>query len=112
MVPASCTALDISSAVASPFLGLAWPVQDHLRLELFQPLCVQLQRLHILVSEVRIFFKLSPSAVQRKLEHFVPATVIDSNANGPGELLAQTSSLTKDDLHQKIKKYFAPKKVS
>ena len=34
-----------------------------------------------------------PSAVKRKAENFIPATVIDSNANGPGELLAQTGSL-------------------
>merc|ERR1719510_1829706 len=60
-----------SSGVALPWLFGVDGEQDHLRLELLQPLCVQLQRLHTLV----------------------PATVIDSNANGPGELLAQTSSL-------------------
>ena len=37
--------------------------------------------------------------------------MIDSNANGPGELLAQTSSLIRDYLHQKITKYLLQKSL-
>merc|ERR1719326_2558071 len=61
----------LSSGVTLPWLLGVDGEQDHLRLELLQPLSVQLQRLHTLV----------------------PATVVNSNTNGPGELLAQTSSL-------------------
>merc|ERR1712173_581835 len=60
----------LGGSITLPWLLGVDGEQDHLRLELLQSLRVQLKRLHTLV----------------------PAAVVDSNANGPGELLAQTGS--------------------
>ena len=45
----------LGSGVTLPWLLGVDGEQDHLGLELLQPLCVQLQRLHALVPEVHIF---------------------------------------------------------
>ena len=87
----------LSGCVALPWLLGVDGEQDHLRLELLQPLRVQLQRLPILFLRFT-YFQLMPAIIEILDEcgHFIPATVININANSPpGKLLAQTRNLKK-----------------